>query len=117
MDINLKHDNLYIFVIAYIILIITSYLVNRNKITFSIISWIRPAFEGNDGKASMRSISAFILLFLICYKVAFDKNRTEYDVSILYSLETTFLLLTSVISIQNVIALVRGVNNNTKEEK
>lgn len=107
----------WIYVIAYSILIITSILVNRNKLTKDFISWIRPSFEGADGKASYRALSAFVLLLLICYKVIFDPSRESVDLSILYSLETTFLLLTSVISMQNVITMIKGYNSNSKEEE
>lgn len=112
-SINIEMNNLWIYLIAYIIVIITSYLVNRNKSTNDFVSWIKHAFQGNDGKASYRALSAFVLLILICYKVIQNKTPTNIDLQVLYSLEVTFLLLTSVISIQNVITIIKGHNNSS----
>ena len=105
----------WVFVLAYLILIATSLLLNRNKLTKDFITWIKPSFEGSDGRSSYRALSAFILLLLICYKVIFDKSRIDIDLSILYSLEATFLLLTSVISAQNIITMIKGYNTQSPE--
>ena len=106
----------WVYVIAYTILVLTSILVNRNRVTREFITWVKPSFEGTDGKASYRALSAFILLLLICYKVIFDKSRSNIDLNILYSLEATFLLLTSVISAQNIITMVKGYTPPPAEE-
>ena len=77
------------------------------------INWIKPSFEDNDGTASYRRITAFILICLISYMVLWDVIKTPISLNAFYALLTTFLLLVGIVTAQNILTFF----NKKSDEK
>lgn len=75
--------------------------------TMPLILWFADAFQGHDGKASSRKLSSFAFMCLIGTSSGkmLMRETSINDVYILCVLVATFLLLTGILTIQNVIAI------------
>jgi hypothetical protein len=85
----------------------------------SIWNWLRPTVEGDDGKASARRLSAYVIMILFilgniqAFYVIKDKDLV-FDVLIL---DAVFILvLFGILTIQNVITLYRIKNNQDSQK-
>jgi hypothetical protein len=67
------------------------------------IKWLRPSFEDNDGKASYRRITAFVMVCLISYMVVYEKVQIELHFKVFLSLLITLLLLIGIVTTQNIL--------------
>lgn len=65
-------------------------------------------FNGEDGRLSIRRCSSLIFLSLIVKMVVSEYVVTQYALYALYSLETTFLLLIGIITVDNIIRFWKG---------
>ena len=66
------------------------------------IQWIRPSFEGNDGKASSRKISMFFLLSSYLLMILLTAKGAEFEAHIWFSVETMALTYSGLSTYQNV---------------
>jgi len=70
--------------------------------------YIKNIWEGEDGKLSIRRVSSLVFLTLVVHMIVKGQLTTNFQLYALYSLETTFLLLISVITVDNIIKFWRG---------
>lgn len=78
-----------------------------------LINYIRPSFEGDDGKLSYRRASAFVVLMLIV-GMTIKGFINEYEISAFYGLLAFFLILTGIITADQLIRLKNGDKNDEK---
>ncbi len=76
-----------------------------------LINYLRPSFEGEDGKLSYRRASAFVVLTLIV-GMTIRGFVNEYDISALYGLIAFFLILTGIITADQLIRFKNGEKQN-----
>lgn len=79
-----------------------------------LIKYIRPSFEGEDGKFSYRRASAFVILCLIA-GMTIKGFINEYEISALYGLIAFFLILTGIITADQLIRFKNGDNNQRSD--
>ncbi len=83
-------------------------------IIFGIFKWVRPTLEGDDGKASARRITAYLITFLYAsgHSYVFLKTTDgELLFKVLFLDMMFILLLFGILTIQNLIMLWK-LNNN-----
>lgn len=73
------------------------------KVIKGFLSWIRPSFQDNDGTASYRRLTAFFLVMLDAYIIIAGKITTGLMLNVHYTLLASFLLITGIITTQNVL--------------
>lgn len=78
--------------------------------------WLRPSFEGNDGKSSYRSLSAFYAIVMDAYIILGDKVQNDVMLWVHYSLLAYSLLMASVVTTQNIIDFKNGSKNEKNIE-
>ena len=81
----------------------------------NIIQWIRPSFEGEDGKSSYRRLSAFYALCMDMYLILADKITNPIIEHVHYSLLIYSLVMTGIVTIQNIIDLKNGSNKKSTD--
>lgn len=75
------------------------------------LQWIEPSMTGKDGKASGRKISAFVFMAMILSttsKILMKDDPTIIHVYLLCVLVATFLLLQGIITIQNIVDIMKN---------
>lgn len=78
--------------------------------------WIIPSFEGEDGKASFRRLTAFVLIIFESYMVFGDKIPEESRISLYYANLITILLIIGIVTTQNVLEFFNRGNNGRQTE-
>jgi len=79
--------------------------------TAPMLKWLQPAFSGNDDKTSSRKLSSFVFMLLIVSttsKLLLRDDISKYHVYILIILVTTFLLLIGILTIQNIVDILKN---------
>lgn len=78
----------------------------------SLLKWLKPTFEGEDGKASSKRITGFVLTASGIYMVFTDKMTTIYAVYTLAILLITGAIYAMVITVAQIIMtakILKGV--------
>lgn len=105
-------------IIKYIqiaIIIITCIIV---AVKFStILKWIKPTFEDNQGYASYKRLTAFALLAADFYLLFNDKITTTIMLHVHYSLLTAMLLTAAIITTENIITVLKIVKGKNQEKE
>ena len=68
----------------------------------NFINWLRPSFEGADGKSSSRKISMFFLLSSYLLMIILTAKGAEFEAHIWFSVETMALAFSGLSTYQNV---------------
>jgi len=79
--------------------------------TTPMLKWLQPAFSGNDDKTSSRKLSSFVFMLLIVSttsKLLLKDDVSIYHVYILVILVATFLLLVGILTIQNIVDILKN---------
>jgi len=77
-------------------------------------NYIKGVFEGGDGQLSLRRLISFVMVWLIAHMVVKEKIHTQFQLSALYSIEITMLLLISVITVDNLLTFFKSNPNDKK---
>ncbi len=75
------------------------------------LKWLEHSFTGNDGKASHRKISSFVMMLLIIYttvKLNAKEIVSTNHLFLLLILVGTFLLLAGILTVQNIISIIKN---------
>lgn len=78
-----------------------------------LIQWIRPSFEDNEGKSSYRRFSAFYAICMDAYIIIGDKITNETMLWVHYSLLVYSLVMTGIVTVQNILDFKNGKNGTT----
>ena len=78
----------------------------------NIIQWLRPSFEDNDGKSSYRRLSAFYAICMDAYIILADKITNDTMLWVHYSLLVYSLVMTGIVTVQNIIDFKNGRIND-----
>lgn len=81
-----------------------------------IWDYIKPSIEGRDGHLSYRRVSAIVVLMLIV-KMVMDRFINNFEVQVIYGLIVFFLLLTGMITADQLIRIKNGNKSKEDEEK
>lgn len=73
------------------------------KTFMDMVAWIRPTFEGQDGKASFRRFSALTLIILDIYLVVCDKLSESDRLNVYFANLVTVLLIIGIVTTQNIL--------------
>ena len=74
----------------------------------NIIQWVKPSFEDNDGKSSYRRFTAFFFVIADGYLLYADRIKSDIMLSVHYSLLAFILILTGIVTFQNIIDFKNG---------
>lgn len=80
-----------------------------------ILQYLKPSFEGIDGKLSYRRASQFVFIVLLSFMVLTGKTETQYQFYTLVALIVAFLLLASIITSQQIIEAIKSLAEKRKE--
>jgi len=75
-----------------------------------IFDYIKPSWEGDDGKFSYRRISQLIFILLIFKITMLGMTQTQWGFYTLLTLCITFLLLAAIISADQIIKALHGIS-------
>jgi hypothetical protein len=75
-----------------------------------LFNYLRPSFEGEDGKFSYRRASQFIFIAISLILVLTKMVITQYGFYALVATYTVFLLLAAVISAQQILEGLQSLN-------
>lgn len=73
--------------------------------------WVAPAFTGGDDKASHRKLSSFVFMILICSttsKLLLKDDVSMNHVYLLLILLGAFLLLAGIVTVQNIVNIMKN---------
>jgi hypothetical protein len=77
---------------------------------FPIIwNYLKPSWEGEDGKPSYRRMSQLVFIALIIFIVVKGQTQSQYGFYSLIVLCLTFLLLAAIISADQIISCIKGI--------
>lgn len=76
-----------------------------------LIQWLKPSFEGTDGKVSYRRLTAFLFCWIDAYIILTAKVNTEIMLNVHYSILAFILLLTGIITTQNILQFFKRNEN------
>lgn len=79
--------------------------------------WIAPSVYGKDGLTSGRKISSFVFMLMILSttsKILMKDNPTMIHVYLLCVLVGTFLLLQGILTVQNIVDILKNGNADKK---
>jgi hypothetical protein len=80
------------------------------------VDWIAHTFEGGDGKASFRKMTAFILIILNIYLLVFDKLMIEDRVHVYYANLLTISIIIGIVTTQNILAFLNRGSDGSRNE-
>lgn len=69
-----------------------------------IINWIAHTFEGHDGKASFRRMTAFVLICLNVFMVCGDKLPEASRLHVYYANLVAISLIIGIVTTQNILS-------------
>lgn len=92
--------------------------VNLIKTMFKkIFNYLKPSFEGNDGKISYRRLTAFVYVITDVWLLVTGKINSIETLHAHYSLLIFILLLTGIITAQNILQVISIRKNNNIENQ
>lgn len=80
-----------------------------------LLAWIKPSLEGEDNKSSYKRLTALFFVIMDGYIIYSGKIDSEIMLWVHYSILAFILLLTGIISAQNVIEFKNGSKSDKKE--
>lgn len=78
------------------------------------IAWLKPSLEGEDNKSSYKRLTALFFVIMDGYIIYSGKINSEIMLWVHYSILAFILLMTGIISAQNIIEFKNGKKD--KEE-
>jgi CHASE2 domain-containing sensor protein len=80
------------------------------------INYVAPIWEGNDGKPSYRRFALFVILVLVCWTVFSGQAFSQYGLYVLGTLLVFFLLLSGLLTWQQLKETLHGLNPFSKRK-
>lgn len=90
--------------------------LTKNPIALFLL-WIRPTFEGNDGKASGKRLTAFAFMVLVAYFVYADKIVSWFTLYSFLAILGSVLLVWGIITWQNITEFIKLWQNKKDKEE
>lgn len=75
-----------------------------------LIQWLRPSFEDSSDKSSYRRLTAFFFVIADGYLLYADRIKTPIMLNVHYSLLIFILIMTGIVTVQNIIDFKNGKN-------
>jgi hypothetical protein len=97
------------FIVPFVVLLLWGAITSRKNFATRFLDYLRPTWEGGDGKISYRRASQFVFICLMVFVVVTGKTLTLYGIYTLGILAIVFLLLAAVISFQQVVEGIKGI--------
>lgn len=79
----------------------------------AIWDYIKPTWEGDDGRPSYRRGSQLVFIVLICYIVFTNASQSSWGFWTLLVLVLSFLLLAAIITADQILKGINGLNSFT----
>lgn len=97
------------FLAPLLFLLAWGVVFKRKNFVTRFVDYMRPTWEGGDGKISYRRSSQFVFIFLMVFVVVTGKTLTLYGIWTLVILALVFLLLAAIITGQQIIEGIKGL--------
>ena len=80
------------------------------------MAWIRPTFEGSDGKLSFRRSTAFVYVIVDLFIIMTGRIASVEMLHVHYSILLFILIMTGIITVQNLMELMPKFRGGKNEQ-